>query len=156
MHHTEPHELGVLETRYQLQHPRLFAPFQLCLKADEAEVIPCECVLTQLHDRVRRPSGVRIDEADWLHRPEPQRVTTAVRHDLDRQTAFKEFLFVEIVDGCGFGRDDRVIEPLVLFPRQRTVQVVAFVGGIRNPGSGMRRNLQDLTRIPSCESRIPE
>ena len=58
----------------QPQHARLLAPFQLRLKADEAVVIAGEVVLPQLHGGVRRAAGARIDEADRLHRPEPQRV----------------------------------------------------------------------------------
>ena len=56
-------------------------------------------VLTQLHDRVRHPTRAWIDKADRLHRAEPQRVASAVRHHLDGQTPFEELLFVEIVNG---------------------------------------------------------
>ena len=65
-----------------------------------------EIVLPQLHDGKRRAAGARIDEADRLHRPEAQRVAAAVRHHLDRQTAFEELLLVEVVNGCRFRRHD--------------------------------------------------
>ena len=39
MHHSEPHEFGLLESGNEAEHPRLFAPFDLRLKAHQAEVI---------------------------------------------------------------------------------------------------------------------
>ena len=98
VHHPEAHELGLLEARDQPKHARLVAPFDLRLEADEAVVIAGEIVLPQLDDGVRLASGARIDQADRLHRTEPQRVDAAVRHHLDRQAAFEEPLLVEVVD----------------------------------------------------------
>jgi hypothetical protein len=65
VHHPEADELGLLEPGNQPQHARLLAPFDLRLKADQAEVIAGEIVLPQLHGRVRlaavrgsiRPTG---------------------------------------------------------------------------------------------------
>ena len=107
MHHPEAHELGVLEAGDHPQHARLLAPLQLRLEPDQAEVIAGQVVLAQLHDRVRRAPGARIDEADRLHRTEPQRVAPAVRHHLDRQTALEELCRVEVVDGRRLGADRR-------------------------------------------------
>ena len=63
-----------------------------------------------------------------------------MRHDFDRQTAFKEFLFVEIVNGRGFGGDDRVVKPVVLLlssdSSDSRPSVVDAAG--RDPGSGSR------------------
>ena len=56
----EARELGLLEAGNQTQHARLLAPFELGLKAHEAEVIAGEVVLTQLHDGVRHRAGARI------------------------------------------------------------------------------------------------
>src|SRR5688572_11914593 len=126
MHHAEAHELGLLEPGDQPEDARLLAPLDLRLEADEAEVIAGESVLTQLHDRVRLAPAARIDEADRLHRSEPQRVAAAVRHDLDRQAPLEEPFFVEIVDRRRLGGDERVVEALVLFARQRAIQIVAL------------------------------
>ena len=103
MDHAEPDELRLLEPGNQAEHARLVAPLDLGLEPDEAEVIAGEIVLPQLHGRVRRPAGARIDEADRLHRSEAQRVAAAVRHDLDGQAALEEPLLVEVVDRCRFG-----------------------------------------------------
>ena len=102
MHHPEADEFGLLETGNQAQHARLFAPFDLRLEADQAEVIAGQVVLPELDDGVRRLAGARIDEADRLHRSEAQRVAAAVRHHLDRQAAFEESLLVEVVHGGRF------------------------------------------------------
>ncbi len=126
MHHPEADELGVLESRDQRQDACLLAPFQLRLETHQAEVIAGDVVLTQLHHGVRRAPGSRIDESDRLHRSEAERVATAMRHHLDRQTTFEELLFVEIVHRGRFRRDERVIEPRVLLFGHRTIQIVPF------------------------------
>ena len=106
MHHAEADELGVLEAGNHRQHARLLAPLQLRLEADQAEVVAGEVVLPQLHDGVRRAAGARIDQADRLHRAEPQRVAAAMRHHLDRQAPLEELLLVEVVDRRRFGGHD--------------------------------------------------
>ena len=111
MHHAEPDELGVLQPGNHRQHACLLTPLQLRLKADQAEMVAGNVVLPQLHGGIRRPPGPRIDEADGFHRPEAQRVAAAMRHHLDRQTAFEEFFLVEVVDSCRFRGDERVVEP---------------------------------------------
>ena len=126
MHHAEPDELGVLEPGNQPQHALLLAPLQLRLEAHQAVVIAGQVVLPQLHGCVRRAARARIDEADRLHRPEPQRVQAAVRHDLDRQAPFEEDGLVEVVDRRRLRVHHRVQEPLVLVAGHRTVQVIAF------------------------------
>ena len=126
MHHAEADELGVLEARDQRQHARLLAPFQLRLEADQAEVVAGEVVLAQLHRRVGRTPGARVDQADRLHRAEAQRVASAVRHHFNRQAPFEELLLVEVMNGCRFGGDDRVVEAVVLLLRHRAVQVITL------------------------------
>ena len=137
MHHAEAHELGLLETGHKPQHARLLAPFDLRLKSDEAEVIAREIVLAQLHGGVRLAAGLRIDEADGLHRPEAERVDAAMRHHFNRQTSFEESFLVEVVDRRRLGMDERVVEALVLVAGERTIQVVAraIVHAARCPGA---------------------
>ena len=126
MHHAEADELGLFKSGDEPKHTRLLAPFDLRLESDQAEMIGRQIVLSKLHDRVRRPTGPRIDEANRFHRAETQRVHAAMRHDLDRQAPFEELFLVEIMDGRGFGVGERVVEALVLLARQRTIQVVAL------------------------------
>src|SRR6185503_19138457 len=95
MHHAEPDELGLFESRNQPQHARLLAPFDLGLKADEAEMIACEVVLPELHGGVRFATAPRVDEADGFHRAESQCVNASMGHDFDRQAPLEEFLLVE-------------------------------------------------------------
>src|SRR4030095_7822852 len=97
VHDAEAHELRLLESRNQLQHSRLLAPLQLRLKANQAEVIAGQVVLAQLHRRIGRASGSRVDEPDRFHRSETQGVSPTVRHDLDRQASFADSLLVQIV-----------------------------------------------------------
>ena len=70
MDHSETDKFRVLEARYELQHARLLAPFQLRLKADEAEMIAGKRVLPKLDGRIRNAPRARIDQADRLHRTE--------------------------------------------------------------------------------------
>jgi hypothetical protein len=60
-------------------------------------VIAGQVVLAAAARPRRARAGAGIDQADRLHRSEAQRIASAVRHDLDRQTAFEEPLFVEVV-----------------------------------------------------------
>ena len=53
VHHAEPHELRVLESRNEPEHARLLGPFELRLESHEAEMVAGEIVLAQLHRRVR-------------------------------------------------------------------------------------------------------
>ena len=98
MGHAEADELGVLETGNEAQDARLLAPPELRLEANEAIVVAGKGVLPQLHCRVRQTPRPRIDEADWFHRPEAQRIEPAMRHHFDRQAALEEPLSVEVVN----------------------------------------------------------
>ena len=134
VHHAEPHELRALEPGDQPQHARLIAPFDLRLKAHEAEVIARQIVLTELHHRVRLTPRPRIGEADRLHRTEAQRIAPAVRHHLDGQASFEEPLLVEIVNGRRFRGDERIVEPFVFLARERAIEIIA--GSIVDTASG--------------------
>ena len=126
MHHAESHELGLLQPGNHSKHARLLTPLELCLETHEAVVIAREVVLAELHRGIRRTACTRIHQPDRLHRPETQRIDAAMRHHFDRQAPFEELLVVEIMDGRRLGVNERVVELLVLLPRQRAVQVVAL------------------------------
>ena len=147
VHHAEAHELRRLEPGDHPQHAPLLAPFELRLEADEAEVIACQRVLPQLHDRVRLASGPRIDEAHRLHRTKAQRVRPSMCHHLDGQAAFEERGRVEVVHGGGFRMDERVVERLVLVPGHRAVQVVPLP--IVETAGRPRRAVRGQVRGPS-------
>ena len=89
-------------------------------------MIAGERVLPKLHGRVGRAAGLRIDEADRLHRTEAQRLTAAMRHHFDGQAPLEEFLFVEVVDRGGFRGHERIVKAVVRLFRQRTVQIVTL------------------------------
>ena len=125
MDHAETDELGLFQTGNQPEHPGLLAPFQLRLKAHEAEVIAGQIVLPQLHRGERRTTGARIHQADRLHRSEAQRVNTAMGHDLDGQTPFEESLLVEVVHRRRFRVDEGLVESTVLLARERAIEIVS-------------------------------
>src|SRR5262245_37638356 len=86
---TELQELSVFQSRDQTQHTRLFAVPQVILKPDEAVRICHEIFLPELHARVWFTTGLRIGQTFRLHRTESQRVDSAARDLLDRQTRFE-------------------------------------------------------------------
>ena len=101
---------------------------QLRLEADHVVERAQRIVLAQLHDRIGLDRRVmRVGEADRLHRSVPQRLGTALGHDLDGQAA------VEI--GCAFpllelgllAIHQRRDEGLVLVLVHRAVDVVLAV-----------------------------
>ena len=51
-------EFGALEARDHAQHTGLFAPFELRLESDEAEVVGRKVVLPQLHRGIRGAAGL--------------------------------------------------------------------------------------------------
>ena len=68
--------------------------------------------------------GRGIRQAHRLHRPVPQRLAPALRHDLDRKTPLEVDPLLEVVDGHGLAREQVGDELLVLLARQRAVPVV--------------------------------
>ena len=64
-------------------------------------------------------------QAHGFHRTKAYGVETPARHDLDRQTPFKELCIVELVETDPLGPDDRLVEVNVLPLVHRTVQIVA-------------------------------
>jgi hypothetical protein len=126
VHHAEANELGVLESWNHAQDARLFGPFQLGLKADQAVVIPRQRILPQLNGRVRVASRSWVREAHRLHRAKAKRVVPAMCHHFDWQAALEELLLVEVVNGRRFCRRHRLIKRLVLVARHRTVQIIAL------------------------------
>jgi hypothetical protein len=105
-------------------------------------MIAGEVILSQLHGGVRLPSGSRIFQSDRLHRPEPERVLTAMRHHFDRQASLEKLFFVEIMHGRRLGRRERRVERAILVCRHRAVQVIArsVIGSAR-----LARRLQALS-----------
>ncbi len=47
-------------------------------------------------------------------------------HHFDREATFEKPLFVEIMNNCRLRCDERAEEPIVFFPRERTVQIIAL------------------------------
>ena len=128
-------------------------------------MIAGQVVLAQLHGGIRFAARPRIDQADGLHRPEAQRVGPAVRHDLNRQTAFEESLLVEIVHGRRFGCDQRLIEGLVLarvsagnsgnrrrHRRRRRTMGLAEAGHCRSPHRAGPAQAATMVSVVSCRT----
>jgi hypothetical protein len=124
MHHAEAYEFGVPQAGNHPQHAGLIAPLDLSLEADKAEMVGRERVLSQLHDRKRNPTGAGVGQADRLHRSESEGLAAAMGHHFDGQTPFEELRTVEVVHGGRLGRDECVVERLVLGLVHRAVQVV--------------------------------
>jgi len=114
----EARELGVLQPGDLPENLGLHAVFHLGLEADHVPQRAQRIILPELHDGVRlHRRVVRVGEADRLHRPEPQRFTTALGHHLDGQTAVEVghlLPVLEFVQRCCNQRiDERVVLPLV-------------------------------------------
>ncbi len=71
MESAEARELGVLQSWYHAEDPRLLGVAQLGLEANHIPQRTERVVLAKLDDGVRPAAGARIIEADRLHRPEP-------------------------------------------------------------------------------------
>ena len=97
MHHAVAREFSVFKSRNHPEHALLFAPFQPRLEADEIVHRARFIFLTQLNDRIRFFAGARVDQAHRLQRSECQRLSTARRENLHRETAFEYELFLKIV-----------------------------------------------------------
>src|SRR5207302_3228980 len=91
VHHAEAHELRLLQAGNEPQHTPLLAPFQLRLEADEAVMVSRKIILPELDGRVWLTARPRIYEADRLHRSEPQRIFSSMRHHFDRQAPLDKF-----------------------------------------------------------------
>src|SRR5262245_59619203 len=100
MNHAESDEFRVFQSWDQAKHPGLLAPLQLGLKAHKAVMVSREVVLPKLQNRIRLPSGSRVDEPDRFHRSESQSGRSTMRHHFDGQAPLEELLLVEIVNCC--------------------------------------------------------
>ena len=68
---------------------------------------------------------MRIGQAEWLHRAVAQRLAAALGHHFDRQAAVEiRRRRLEIVERDFVAGEQRVDEGVVLFARQRTIDVV--------------------------------
>src|SRR5947208_978694 len=85
-----------------------------------------EVILTKLHDGIGCAVGPGIEQADRFHRAETQRINAAVSHHFDRQTSLEKSFLVEIMDGRRFSVSERVVEPIVFFACEWTIEVIAL------------------------------
>src|SRR5690625_4840981 len=85
----ETRELRLLQSRNHAKDPKLLAILQLGLEADHVEQRRQRIVLTKLDHGVSFPVGSRIEQPNRLHRSVAQGLAPALRHHLDRQTAFE-------------------------------------------------------------------
>src|SRR5712692_4212920 len=93
----EAEKLRLREPGNRAKDSLLRAGLQSGLEAHEIPHLRRAVFLTQLHHRIWLASGLRIDEADRLHRPKAQRLDPALRHLLDGQAAFEVRDLVEFV-----------------------------------------------------------
>ena len=80
------------------------------LKADKVIDGPQRVVLSQLHNRIRFFSRLRVLETHRLHRTVAERIFAPARHNLDRHAAFKDVLVLKAVNRRflrGFQRFDK-------------------------------------------------
>ena len=127
MNATEAQELGSFQARNRAEDFLLGASLQARLEAHEIPHLRRAIFLTQLHDRVGLATGLRIDEADRLHRPKAQCLEPALRHFLDRQAALEIGDLVKLMSHPRrvlIARDERRHERFVLALSERRVPVV--------------------------------
>ena len=127
----EPGELGLGEAGDGPEDPHLLGMFQLGLEADHVEQAAELVVLAQLHHGVGLDPGLmRIGEAERLHRAVAQRLAAALGHHFDRQAAVEigRRLF-EFVERHFVAGEQRIDEAVVLFARQRTIDVIGAGAG---------------------------
>src|SRR5262249_6735913 len=121
-------ELRVLQARYGAEDARLLAVAELGLKADHVVERAERVVLAQLYDGigflVRR---VRIGEADRLHRSKAQGFGSALRHHLDRQTAFEIGRLLELLELGFLACKQRCYEGVILRLIERAIDVIGAV-----------------------------
>src|SRR5208283_4835568 len=82
-------ELCVFESWNPSQDSCLLAEFEVVLETDNVIGVGAQVLLAQLYDRIRSLTGVRVAQADRLHRPEAQRVAPAACNLLNRQAALE-------------------------------------------------------------------
>src|SRR5215475_3692927 len=169
VHLAEADEFGVLQPGYHPQNTPLGAVFDVALEPDDVVSASHQILQPQLHTGVGLPPRTRIDEPDRLHRPEAQSVAPAPRYLFYRQTALEELLFIlghvahALVRLDFLRRHQRVIKPVVLLLRHRTVDVVvASLAVARRPEDDVvidrfavddRRNrVEEIKVALSCQS----
>ena len=113
----EAQELRVLESGDDPEHALLLGIAKARLEADEIPHAAGAILHAQLHDGVRLAAGARIDEADRLHRPEAQRLASALRHLLGGHAPLEVRHGVELVRRGLVGVRERVEKGLVLLAR---------------------------------------
>ena len=89
MQPAEPREFGMLQPGDHAEDAALLAMPELRLEADHVVERAERVILAQLHDGVRAMAGLRVAQADRLHRPKAQGIGAARRHHFDREAALE-------------------------------------------------------------------
>src|SRR5579885_2447485 len=118
-------KFSALQARDHSEYALLLGKAHEVLKAETVIAVCAQILLPQLHYRPRPFAGPGVNETRWLHRAEAQRVESATRDFLDRQTGFevtRPVLFnVKWDRFCG---PYRIHETLILLAIEWTVDVV--------------------------------
>ena len=147
MQAAEARELRVLQARDRAEDARLFAVLQLRLEADHVVERAERVVLAQLHDGEGAAAGVRIGEADRLHRAEAQGLGAAFGHHFDGQARFEiGRVFFPILERRLFAGEQRVDEGAILRFVHRAVDVVGAVALCRS-AIGTRRGVRSIDSL---------
>ncbi len=120
----EAQEFCLLQAGNQAQHPRLLAEFQVVLQADQVVGVGAQVLAAQLHHRPGHLAGARIAQADRLHGAKAQRFPAAPRQFLDGQAAFEVFQLLPFLALDRFGRNQGIVEAVVLLLRHGAVDVI--------------------------------
>ena len=105
----------------------LFGVLHLGLKADHVPQRAERIVLPQLHDGEGAAAGLRVGQADGLHRAEARRVAAAFDHHLDGHAAIEIGDVLPLLEAGFLGRLDGVDEGVVFGLVHRAVEVVLGV-----------------------------
>src|SRR3712207_4024333 len=147
MHDAHAGAVGVLEARDSPEYAPLLAPLQARLKADDVVEAALGVVLPQLHDGVGDLARSGVREADRLHGTEADGVFSAAGDRLDRETALKVQVLLEVFYGAEFGGSQIIYKSIVLLLGHRTVQVcsltLAVAGGAVDDGVVQRVAVDD-------------
>ena len=141
MHHPVAHDLGICQRGDRLDDFFLIAPFCARLKADHIQQAAFFVLAAQLHHSKRRFAGVRIAQADGLHRAEEQRLIAALGHRLDRHAPLKKDLLFKILRRDPLCAHERVVKHAVFLGGQRAVQIICALALV-------------IARLPECAGHI--
>src|SRR5581483_6826909 len=115
----------VLQPRDHAENPRLLGKAEMVLETDNIVGVGAQVFLPQLHYCIRTLPSARVDQPHRLHRPEAQRIPPPPGDLLNRQAAFEIVQVFPIVSLDRLRRDQGVVEAVVLFFGQGTVDVIS-------------------------------